>query len=52
MGEAESKSVWKKFAISRDAPRENNVVIAKLVAMYLLRPFLKGAGVSKKADKP
>jgi hypothetical protein len=33
--------------MSREAPKENKVVIAKLATMYLFRPFLWGSGVSR-----
>jgi hypothetical protein len=38
--------------MSREPARENNTVIARLANMYLFRPFLWGAGVSKKTERP
>ena len=38
--------------MSRDAVMVDKVVIAKLAAIYLFRPFFKGSGVSKKTESP
>ena len=37
--------------MSSDAVRADKVVITKLTAMYLFRPFLRGSGVSRKTER-